>query len=265
MRIPYAILIILLVCSCQDRKKTDLSTREIPFISFNEFYNTAFESDEPKIPTCVPFSYNNLTSLSQIDSLRNHLCSNNLIIDCSGCISLIYPFKTDTIFIPAFNVNCNCNVKLVPVKRIALLLKDDLIYFKNLSTTKITNLEEIRDSLASDFSKSISDFCILMNKRRPYFNNPDSMQAYRYPNSSFRRVLSIGLSDDTQILHLNKLIDIAYETYLLQLRTIIPNIYKTTLDNLDAFEYNTFVKNLFFPVNIIKDISPEYIPPVKNI
>jgi hypothetical protein len=223
----------------------------------------AFDSNEPKIPTCVPFLFNNMTSLSQIDSLANHLCSNN-IVDCSGCISLMYPFKTDTIFIPAFNVNCNCDARLIPVKRIELLIKDDTIYFKNLYSTRNTNFEEIRDSLSSNFSKSISDFCNLMNQRRLYFNNLDSLREYRYSINSFRRVLLIRLSDDTQIMHLNKLIDIAYETYLKQLRTIIPNIYKSSIDNLDEFEYKIFVKNLFFPVNIIKDISPEYIPPIES-
>jgi hypothetical protein len=264
MRILLVILTILLVCSCQDREKSDLSTREKSFISFNEFYSTAFDSDEPKIPTCVPFSFNNLTSLSQIDSLAISLC-NNKLVDCSGCISLMYPYKTDIIFIPAFNVNCNCFTKLIPFKRVELLLKDDKTYFRNNNSTMNADLEEIRDSLSTIFSKSIRDFCNLMNRRRSYLNDLDSIQAYQYFNISFRRVLLISLSDDTQIRHLNKLIDIAYEAYLKQLRTIIPDTYKLSLDKLDTSEYKMFVKSLFFSINIVKDISLEYIPPIKVI
>jgi len=73
------ILIFILLISCKTIDPIFLCDNEKAFISFQNFYNSAFEEDEPKIPTCNPFLFDSLNSIDQIDSFKNYLCNNNLI------------------------------------------------------------------------------------------------------------------------------------------------------------------------------------------
>ena len=261
MKTLLSILFAFFIYSCQTKNNSiGLQQRELSFISFDKFFLNAFDLNEPKIEYCYPFLYSNFTSLEQIDSLRSYLCDNKLV-DCIGCISLNLKYKNESVLIPAFNVICNCYVDPSPIMRIELLLKNDTIYYNKQNFLKQTTIEELKDSLSVTFSKSISDFCCLMNQRRSFLNHPDSLKEYQYFNNSFRRPLIITLSDNSQIKNLGKVLNISYDAYIEQLRIVIPNSYEKSINDLNRFEYKIFVRSLFFSINIIEDYLQKYNPP----
>jgi hypothetical protein len=253
------ILIFVLLIGCKTINPTFLCDNEKAFISFQDFYRSAFDENEPKTPQCNPFLFDSLKSFDQIDSYKNYLCNNNLI-DCSGCISLKYLYGHDTIYIPAFEFACDgCMISLNSIRTIHFHLKNDSLSIKDIRAETKISFKTYNDTLASIFSESIGDFCQLMGNRKPYINNKDSLNSWRFFNNSYRRVLVIEISDDTQIVNLKKLIDMAYDLYLQKLHFKIENIYHSEICKLSKTELKAFAKGLFFPITVYKEYPITYI------
>ena len=249
--------------SCKTIDPIFLCDNEKAFISFQNFYNSAFEEDEPKIPTCNPFLFDSLNSIDQIDSFKNYLCNNNLI-DCSGCISLKYLYGHDTIYIPAFNFACDdCLISQYPLRTIRFHLKNDSLSIKNISAETRITYQTYNDTLVSVFSESIGDFCRLMGNRKSYINNQDSLHSWGFFNNTYRIVVEIEISDDTQIKNLRKLLDMAYDIYLQELHSKIETIYHSEICKLSKTELKAFAKGLFFPISVNKDYQITYIAPIE--
>lgn len=258
----YFLIMLLLVLfgGCNSTDSKIVCDREKAFISVQDFYYSAFEPDEPKIDLCNPFLFDTLRRIDQIDSFRNYLC-NRKKIDCSGCISLKYPYGGDTIYIPAFNVVCNCMADPAPIKRFHIFLKDGNLENVKSDINRNFALAAFKDSLKAVFSKSTGDFCKLMSTRKPYFNNPDSLEVWRYFDNSYRNTLEIEISDDTQIQYLRKYIDVSYSIYLKELRSSLKTIYHSDICNLSKYEFKSFSRGLFFSINLHKEYPLNYIAP----
>jgi hypothetical protein len=257
------IFVIILFNGCNSVDSRNLCDNEKAFISVQDFYYLAFEPDEPKIKQCHPFLFDTLRSTIQIDSFRTFLFNKGLI-DCSGCISLKYLYKQDTVFIPASNIACDgCMVTIFPPKSFHIYLKNDSLRVKDYNSEKDISWIAYKDSLENIFSKSIGDFCRLMEQRKPYISNLDSLNSWSYFNNSYRRVLIIEISDDTEIQFLRKYIDIAYDIYFQQLRAQIKNVYHSKICELSRNEFKAFAKGLFFTINIHKEYQIKYIAPLE--
>lgn len=258
------IFAVILLNGCNTVDSRFLCDNEKAFISVKDFYYLAFDNDEPKIELCHPFLFDTLRSTTQIDSFRAYLCNNGKI-DCSGCISLKYYYKQDTIYIPFSNIACDgCMVTIFPPKSFQVYLKNDSLSIKDNDSEKVLSWIAYKDSLETIFTKSIGDFCRLMDKRKPYFNNPDSLNSWRYFDNSYRRVLIIEISDDTQIKNLRKYLDTAYDIYLKQLDFHLKTIYKSKICELSHYEFKTFARGLFFPIQVYKKYPIKYIAPIET-
>jgi hypothetical protein len=263
MRYYFLILIISFICGCHNSDKTMLlCDNEKAFISDRDFLTTAFDPEEPKIQSCFSVLFDTLKSFNQLDNYRDYLCNNDLV-DCSGCISLKYLFGSDTIFIPAVNISCdNCEVIQSRVSRIKIYLENDSLSLKKYNSFEHISKEVYSDSLNSIFSKSISGFFNLWKLRKPYLNNLDSLNAWKYFDNSYRNVLVFELADDSQIENIGKYIDIAYNVYLKQLRSSLGTIYQSDICQLNRYEFKAFTKGLFFPIQIVKYEPRTYIAPL---
>jgi hypothetical protein len=262
MRYYFLILIISIIYGCNNTSKTKLlCDNEKAFISIKDFSTSAFDSDEPIIQSCHSFLFDTLKSFNQLDNYRDYLCNSNLI-DCSGCISLKYLFGSDTVYIPAINISCdNCVVIQSRARRFNIYLKNDSLSLKKNNSLEHISKKEYSDSLNGIFSKSISEFFILWKLRKPYLNNLDSLNAWRFFDNSYRNVLVFELADDSQIENIGKYIDIAYDLYLKQLRSQIETIYQSDLCRLNRYEFKAFAKGLFFPIQIVKYEPITFIAP----
>jgi len=256
------VFIIIWVYGCKPNDTRFLCDKEKAFISVHDFYSLAFEPNEPKIEPCHPFEFDTLFSIDQIDKFRNSLCEKGLI-DCFGCISLKYSYKNDSIYIPAFNIYCNgCLITLPSLKETHVYLKNDSLSIKDLE--RHISFIEYSDFLDSIFSLKIRDYCILMCKRKPYINNADSLNSWRYFDNAFRSVLIIEINDDNQIKNLRKYIDCAYDLYLKQLQSNIETVYHSSICKLNHNEFKLFVKGLFFPIELYKSQPRIYVAPVET-
>lgn len=256
------VLLIVLITSCKTNTSNNLCLNEKAFISIQDFYNLAFELDEPKIQPCHILLFDTLKSFAQIDSFRNELCKNGKI-DCSGCISLKYVYKHDTIYIPVFNAICQgCYISIAPLKAIKIRInKDTLLIFKDDFYKPIT-LNSFKDTLENIFSKSIGEFSRLMLKRKPYINNIDSIKSWKNIDYSIIRVLNIEINDDSQIKQLKNYIDIAYNIYIQQLQNQIENTYHSNICELSRSEFKIFVRELYFSIKLQKYNSVIFIEPL---
>jgi hypothetical protein len=252
----------ILVIGCKTNDKGFLCDKEKAFISTQDFYSLAFEPNEPKIEKCYPFQYDTLTSFDQIDKFRTNLCEKGLI-DCSGCISLKYSYKGDSIYIPAFNITCNgCMIALLSPKKTHLYLKNDSLSIKG--SGKYISFITYNQLLDSIFSAKIRDFCKLMYKRKPYINNADSLNSWRFFDNSFRSILLIEIKDDSQIRNLRKYLDCAYGSYLEQVHDNLETIYQSSICKLNHNEFTLFVKGLFFPIELYKSQREIYVAPAET-
>jgi hypothetical protein len=252
----------ILSIGCKTNDKGFLCNKEKAFISTQEFYSLAFEPNEPKIEQCYPFQYDTLTSFDQIDKFRIILCEKGLI-DCSGCISLKYSYKDDSIYIPAFNILCNgCMVTLLSIKRTHFYLKNDSLTIKD--SGKYISLIDYKDLLDSTFSAKIKDCCKLMYMRKSFINNTDSKNSWRFYDNSFRSILLIEIKDDSQIKNLRKYLDCAYDSYLEQIHYNLETIYHSSICKLNHNEFKLFAKELFFPIELYKSQWEIYVAPAET-
>jgi hypothetical protein len=257
-----ASVVFLISIGCRQQTNLKLCEYEKAFISIKEFNSLAFDQDEPKIEQCQTFGYDTLKSFGQIEKFKTYLC-NNKIVDCSGCIALNFIYNNDSIYIPAFDVVCNCMVDIDYPRRISFHLENDSIKMYKLDHWKSMDDIEFKSYLDSIFSNTFSKYLSLWVNRKEYFNNPDSLSRWRFFDNSSRNLIVFRLSDDGQIKNLSKYFRTTFDAYLDNLEKKLKSIYGSDICNLTRNEFKTFCKAMYLPILVFKEEPLKYIPPNK--